>query len=481
MFKAITPRFIQTLDAWLLVNHPVIWMSKIHYAVWHGAALWVFSALLGAVIPLNIKQSIQYELWYFLLTVLGVVILCFWVYRYVIFNKEKNYGTRRLNDEYKNFILVFFAVGVFLLLPWPFEMVYNSRVAHMYTDEEVLKDIDVLNECDPYMAHSTNNYYSWYDSVTKVQYFNMRQLNPYGASYYTPYFMRLDSAKYPQVQTEFQLYRKYHPISDLALLEKKIAGYVSVAAKYDCVVNESISNLAQRYLALLKRDRIPSSEFYYYGSYQYELNQSLNNLCEAKFQTLFIYKTDYLWVMFYFIISITALLLLFKITYWQQYLITMVVLMLYPLVMFIFSQVIPYDLSFRRDGFFEISLLLLVIFSGITLIITSRNNSRFTPVYNIFNQVFYLTLLFSPLLLVAFLHDNTNVFHNKDGYYSDYIPAPEIVRYEQALRSEYYTYWLGEYSRWITIAKYAGIAGFIIALPLFKNLFVKQISLPEKN
>ncbi|MGZ3920413.1 MAG: hypothetical protein ACXVNM_09745 [Bacteroidia bacterium] len=486
MFKAITPKFINRLDVYLLVNHPVLWMSKIHYAIWHGAVLWILSALLGALMPINLKDNIQYELWYFLFTVLGVVILCFWVYRYVIFNKEKNYGARKFSEEYKNFVFVFFSVTIFLLVPWPFEIVYSHRIAAIYADNEVLEDINTVNERDPYLVNSTNNYYSWYDSVTKVQYFNIRQLNPYGASYYTPYYLKADSAKFPQLLTEFQLYKKYKAITNVNDLEKRIDEFKVIAEKYHCPVAESSPEIAKRYLELLGKTKIAATEFSNYGSYQYELNYTFNNLCEAKFQTLFIFKHDYLWVMFYFIITITAFLLLFKITYWQQFLVMLVILLLYPLIMFIFSQLMPYNNFMRGGAFYESSLIALIIFGGITIFITLKKDHHYLPFFNIMNQLFYITLVYSPLLFLAFLHDNTDLFHTSDYYYYSQAgfgqeEAAAITQYDSAIRSEYYTYWMSEYARWISITKYFGIFIFIVALPLFKNLFVKQLSLPEKH
>lgn len=485
MFKAITPKFINQLDSFLLVNHPVLWMSKIHYAIWHGAILWSISAILGYVIPINLKANAEYELWYFLFTVIGIIVLCFWIFQFLIFNKEKNYGSTHFTDEYKSFILVFVAVAIFLLVPAPFEIIYSQRIANMYNDEEVLQDINTVNERDPYLANSTNNYYSWYDSTTKIQYFNVRQLNPYGSSYYTPYFMRSDSAKYPQILTEFQLYKKYKPISDLQILTKKITEFIKVAQKYDCPVEETAEHLANKYIALLARDKIPTSEFYGSGNHQYQLTGTFNNLCEAKFKPLFIFTSAYLWTMFYFIIAITSFLLLFKQTYWQQFLIMLVVLLLYPLIMFIFSQMMRFNDFMKDTGLFEISLLLLIVFSGVTLFITSVNNKRFTPFYNIFNQMFYITLLYSPLLVVVFLHDNTNIFHKFDylgntNYY-EAAKTPNATNYNSYMYNYDYMYWAAEYERWITIIKYTGIVLFVAALPFFKTLFVKQLALPKKQ
>lgn len=482
MFKAITPRFINRLDAHLLVNHPVLWMSKIHYALWHGAVLWALSALLGLIMPIQLKQNIEYELWYFLFTVLGIVILCFWVYRYLIFNKEKNYGSKKIGDEYKNFFLVFISVAVFLLMPWPFEMVYSQRIANMYTDSEVLEDINTLNERDPYLVNSTNNYYSWYDSTTKIQYFTVRQLNPYSSSYYTPYFLRADSSKYPQILTEFQLYKKYKPLTDENALEKLIDEFKIIADKYDCAVEESSDALAKKYVRLLQLERMATSEFYGYDSYQYNLNTTLNNLCEAKFKNLFIFKIEYLWVMFYLTISITAFLMLFKITYWQQFLIMLVILILYPLLMFIFSQLLPWNNYMRSSGFFECSMVALALFCGITLFITWRNNQRFRPFFNICNQIFYVTLVYLFIMMVAFLHDSTNLFHNHDYFDAEYAGKQySSTDYEFYITSYYNEYWSDEYRRWLKWMQYTGIIVFVICLPFFKNLFVKQISIPKKH
>jgi hypothetical protein len=187
---------------------------------------------------------------------------------------------------------------------------------------------------------------------------------------------------------------------------------------------------------------------------------------------------------------LSAFLALFKITHWQQYLIMLVVLLLYPLITFIFSQLMTYNFM-KRNVFFESSLILLLIFSGISLAITSKSRNHFKPFYNIFNQLFYISLIYSPLLVVAFLRDNTNIFHQND-YYSSYNdvsyvftePLPANVSkadFYQTLNRFYSEYWYHEYKRWIKILKYAGIIIFLVALPFFKELFVRQISLPKKS
>jgi hypothetical protein len=241
------------------------------------------------------------------------------------------------------------------------------------------------------------------------------------------------------------------------------------------------------YLHYVTQDKVRNTEISYFY-YTTQLSTVFNNLCEAKFKRPGIFDPDALTVLFYFIISITAFLLLFKITYWQQFLITIVVLILYPLLTFILRELFPYSSGIRGDAGYEFILLLLIFFSGATLFITFRNNSYYQPFFNIFNQVFFLTLIYSPLLVLAWLHDATNIFHNQgyseySGYY--YGPGGQAWNYNWEYHKQLSVlendYWYQEYKRWISIAQYMGIGIFVLLLPFFKELFIKQIALPKKS
>lgn len=495
MFKAITPKFINKLDDYLLVNHPVVWISKIHYVLWHGIVLWALSALLGAIMPINLKTRIDYELWYFLFTVVAVIVFCFWVYNYAIFNKEKKFGNRSFTDEYKNFFLVFASVFVFASAPWPFEILYSQRVASVVDDSQFIEDMNVLNENEPYMVSSYSGFYSWQDSITHEQYFNIRYLGPYAGGSFTPYSIRLDSVRFPQMKTSAQIVAAYKPITDSEKLLARIESYMAVASKYNMHIDIGAKNIANKYLELLNKGKLTSQDFYEYEyySHQYELTTTFNNIGEAKFKTLFIFTSDYLWALFYVVITLSAFLMLFKMTYWQQFLITIVAMALYPLLVFILSQLSPYGTILRGDEFVMASILLAIFYSGGTLFNTAFGNKYYRPFYNITNQIFYLTLVSWPILLIVYLHDATSVFcqHDYNYFYLpgggiDYVSDVDytnyhVPTYNEVLNGLYYDYWRLEYHRWIDYAKWFGIISFVVTLPVFKQLFTKQISLPKKS
>jgi hypothetical protein len=277
--------------------------------------------------------------------------------------------------------------------------------------------------------------------------------------------------------------KEYRPTTDAGFLKQKINAYLHVAAKYNIEIPESADQIAGEYLRYLSQDWVRSSDigYHYYTS---QLNTVFNNICEAKFKRPGIFDPDALTILFYFIISITAFLLLFKITYWQQFLITIVVLILYPLLTFILRELLPYSTGMRGDAGYLFILLLLFLFSVATLFITFKNNNYYQPFYNIFNQVFFLTLMYAPMLTLAWLHESTNIFHNHD-YIDYYYPGQQEWDY----RSEYnrqinmldVEYWHQEYKRWMHICQYMGIIVFVLLQPFFKELFIKQVALPKKS
>jgi hypothetical protein len=352
----------------------------------------------------------------------------------------------------------------------------------MYTAEEVLHDINVLNESDMYMAHN-NHYQTWYDSTDNTQYCTLKKPGPFGNDFYTPYFMQGDSLHYPMLKTNRRIIKEYHPTTDAGFLKQKINAYLRVAAKYNIEMTRSADEIMGNYLHYVIQDKVRSSEISYYY-YVTQLNTVFNNICTAKFKRPGIFDPDALTVLFYFIITITAFLMLFKITYWQQFLITIVVLILYPLLTFILRELLPYSSGLRGDSGYLFILLLLFIFSGITLFITFRNNNYYQPFYNILNHVFFLTLMYTPMLALAWLHDATNIFHNHDYvdyYYGSVQKWDYNIEYKRQMAAQNIEYWYDEYKRCMNICQYAGIIAFVLLLPFFKELFVKQIALPKKH
>lgn len=488
MFKKIAPGFLNRLDTYLLTKFPIIWISKVHYVIWFGALLYLLSTAIGFLVPINLTSRADDGLWFALLSVVSFIISWFWGFRYLIFNKEKNFGKLNFTDEYKNFFLVFFSITVFVWFASPFVISYNTKMAHLYTDDEVVKDINTLNELEPYIPTSYYSYENTYDTIKKQTYFNVNKSN--SLNNYTPYQYLNDTINFPLVLSNYKLLLSYKPITDLEKIKAKVALHISICKKYG--VNPSINEteVAQNYIKAQKTGWLSVEEINLGNDYyKEEMRIAFNNLFEAKFGKLFIWDKDFLWGMFYIVFSLSLLLILFKLNYWKQFLITVIVLGLYPLLAFIVSQIL--FLSSNSERSFQWLIFLFFVVSIVSLFVSSKKQTQFKPIYNVLNQVFFLTIIYMPMMVVYYLKRNTGIFY--DNYYYNYGGASartEVNMYGQKIEVYDYTYyldqylsnyWQDEYDLWFMLCKIVPIIIFLVCLPFMKKLFVKQLALPRRT
>ena len=490
MFKKIAPKFLKQIDEYLLANYPMLWISKIHYVIWFGFLLYLFSGLLGYAMPINLTSSTDSGLWYVLLTILSFILSWFWGYRYLIFNKEKNYGNLNITDEYKNFGLVFLCILIFICVAFPFVISNNKKLARLYTTEELIKDINTLNALEPYIPTTYYSYENSYDTTKKETFFNIRKFNNYYS--YTPYYMLNDSVRFGYNERYTNKGKDCTPCKSIEEVKQKIIQHIAICKKYTVYADLNVDKLAQTYfnaygVGWVSSNAIDVGNDYY----KEEVRIAFRNIYEAKFEPLFIWRSDFLWVVFYITITLTLILVMFKLNSWRQFLITAIILALYPLMAFIITQIMS---SSSRDATFDWFVFVLYGAAILSLFLTAKQKHQFIPIYNIFNQIFYLLLLFMPMLVVYYLHRHTDIFMFNYSYNYDAVTASANTEavvegvgktttyswqyfYDQWLRD----YWQKEYSKWFSVAKYGAILILIGGLPLMKSLFVKQLALPKKS
>lgn len=487
MFKKIAPGFLNRIDTHLLTKYPVIWMSKIHYVLWFGLLLYLASTIIGFLVPINLTNRADDGLWYVLLSILSFILSWFWGYRYLIFNKEKNFGKLKFSDEYLNFLLVFFSVSVFAWFASPFVISYNTKMANLYTDNEVIKDINTLNELEPFIPTSYYSYENTYDTLKKQTFFNVNKINAYNN--YTPYHFLNDTLKFPLVLSNYQLQLSYKPSADYNVVKAKVAEHIAICKKYGVKSGINENEMAANYVKAQKAGWVNIEEITLGNDYyKEEIRIAFNNLFDAKFGKLFIWDKDFLWGMFYVVFSVSLLLVLFKLTYWKQYLITAIVAALYPLFAFIISQIVFGSTS--SETVFQWFIFILFGFSIVSLFITAKNNFEFKPFFNIINILFFVLAIYMPMMIVSFLRRHTNVFEYYNYSFNTGYPSSkseinmygqkiEVFDYTYYLDQYLYSYWQDQYDFWFMLCKIVPIILFLICLPFMKKLFVKQLALPR--
>lgn len=500
MLNALVPKFIKRIDKYFLLNHPLLWISKVHYVLYYAIIMWLLSALIGFVVPINLSQPQDIGLWYVLFTVLAIVLFCVWIYRNAIFNVEKKFGNRHWTDEFKLFLLYFLCIFIFFSFAYPFAITYNTRIAHTVTDAEFIEDINTLNRAEPFIPRQLYNYYNYYDSTKKVTFYDINRRVEFGG--FTPYTIGQDTIKYGALKSNYELQTDYEhdKLSDHAIL-KALEERNRVSEKYGLGADISPAEVLKTYRFLCKQwQHDGESHAWVDGGDDYNITRVFDNVAEAKFRTIFLLRADFLWFVFYFTLYLTMFFLLFRNNRWQHFLITVVTLIILPILLFIIGQIIPYDSSFfSRDIVFDTGAITVFGLGLIFTVVFMIGGKRFSSFRNICMQLFYLLFPVMPMYITYYLKRHTGLFQS----WRDYNPYALAAEMEEALNTingeashsevfyrskEYYLnqylgeYWQHQYDLWYMGTLIAGIVVFIfVIMPLMKELFVKQLALPRQR
>lgn len=494
--KKLIPKFLKKFDSYLLLNAPIIWISKIHYVLFFGLLMWLFSALIGIIIPINLFQSQDLGFWYFLYTILAIIALCFWIYRNVIFNVEKKFGNRHWTDEYKIFFLNFLAVFIFMSFAFPFSIIYNSRVANTVSDSDLIEDINTLNQAEPFIVTDLNHYYSKYDSIKDQNYFYVNECNTFEE--YTPYFIREDSLNYNLLTYYDQVSVYQKRITNYYEINYLIQRYIDVANKYQISFNYSAEQCGEFYKDLVEHSPQSIDSFKgLNGINKYDLKECIENIAEAKFKGLFLWQSSFLHFLFYSTFFISLLISLFKIVQWKQFIVTIITLIILPILLFIISMIVPFG---YRNHTEDVFLNLVLISFGFAVFFAIKgviNTKEFNAFKNVCLQLVYITLPIIPTLTIIFLQHYFDVFY--DSHFNEAVVTDSVhelngtnmegLNKEAYFNSKEYLYLkLVNDNGMYLFNLYARFSFYMITfiyavalIPFFKNLFVKQLAIPRKN
>lgn len=158
MFKKIN----QTL----ITKYPLIWNLKF---IWILLTVLIFNliAFINGFLFFTKKSQLQesglYEVFFnsgiaIYYVLIGVIIGVIWLYFYIKNNRFKsNYPTSR-NYLFKEFLAVFFIIFLMFYVPNSFKTGLKFRVSNYMSEEQYLKDIDIINRTQGFTLRSEFGY-----------------------------------------------------------------------------------------------------------------------------------------------------------------------------------------------------------------------------------------------------------------------------------------------------------------------------------
>lgn len=509
MLNFIVPKFIKTFDRYLLLNRPFWYICKLHYILYFTVLMWALSFLIGNLLPIDIRKydplSSQ-NTWIFIFSILGVILFCVWLYHLTIYNNEDRYGRYSKFDDVK--FLGVFVLGINLLMSFSYPMQYSmkTRLANSITDKELAEQYNNLNLGNKYITEDITDFQFCgygvhenlnYDDIKNDSnaYHNdreIRDLSKYknflayspDMDYYTRFnFSNLlfgkSSVKENQsfqalLLNSQQIENHLQKHTSETEVLKDIQNYISVCDFYN--LNHIIS--AKNYYSDYKErpdtcmDYMPDSQFIDESAdFESSINTGsavsfMNNIYKAKFDRIYLLSNSYLLFAFYFSFAFSILIITFRNNRWQHYLVTAVSFILIGIVLSILTLLL-FNGSF--DSVYPTLLFLTWLSCAILTVIYYFNNTKYKVVYVIASNLVYVTLPFVPFLFAMYLHDVFGLY--KCPYYSSTPTAQEI--YECNLNEIMF-------DKMFIWTQILGIAFFVIvAMPLFKLLYIKQKALPR--
>ncbi|HLO38710.1 MAG TPA: hypothetical protein VK173_09470 [Lacibacter sp.] len=143
--RPLVPSFINKLDRYLLLHHPVIWTTRAHLVKYYSLLFAVVLALLCFIVPSNPLADSNSFVWTTLTSVLSFIGIILWVIYLLRFNVFKRFGDNGKLDALKNFLLFFVAIGFMIAPTYIPTAVESIRANAAFGNEEVVNDINTIN------------------------------------------------------------------------------------------------------------------------------------------------------------------------------------------------------------------------------------------------------------------------------------------------------------------------------------------------
>ena len=129
IFDQIIPTFLKKIDRKLLLNHPGIWASQIHYLIFFALIGLGFVLLNALLIPVQTWDIPDPDIGFAVLFVPCAFALAIWAWRISLFKVEKGFGIRNAGIAFRDQLI--YAAGILMLaaLPFVYGQVLSSRIA----------------------------------------------------------------------------------------------------------------------------------------------------------------------------------------------------------------------------------------------------------------------------------------------------------------------------------------------------------------
>lgn len=170
---SLVPAFLKDLDKHLLLNHPTLWATRVHYLLFVVLGIFGLMGFRALVPGIDVASPPSPSLWFWLALIPTVAIFLFWGFSASLFEVERFFGhTSRIKQVG---VQVIYLGGMMVLGVVPFVLAntITYHMAHSVTDATLASDVNVLNMGDVYFPKNRHDLRTLPDqSFSRFTYWN---------------------------------------------------------------------------------------------------------------------------------------------------------------------------------------------------------------------------------------------------------------------------------------------------------------------
>lgn len=454
--RFLIPGFLRDINRHLLVNNPRLWITQLHYVTFWWMVITALIALLAMIFPVTIERIPEFEMWFTVFIILSIVGIAIWTYRHVLFNIEKNQGKRSVLDEFVYFFTGFICVAMFMSFSYTFTSVLNWKTASLVPEEELVHDINTLNLGNKYFVSWHYDYREYYDSTSGTMTYDYEDYHNYHD--FTPGYYNMPGLLGDSV---IRIAYKNQDTREERL--NAIRNYIQVFAKYNQRVSRTPEQVLEHFERAVERRSETNGEENFWTK-KNEMRSMIYKIARAKSWEHDMFEKEVIWILLYCILYYVSLLLLFRNVRWQQFLITLAVFALAPIILGLL------DVFLHGRGEVFLTCVVLIYIFCLVQSVLALPAKRFSPYKSIYIMIFYILTPVMGMIFIGWL-DEMGIWPSR--YYENYPYGYDDYYYD----TRYYLL-----QRAIEIAAWVGPVVFVLVImPFVKEVLVRLHALPKRS
>lgn len=143
-------QFLKRIDNYFLLNHPFLWVSRIHYVTFYGLSLLIIFSLIAYLYPIKPNNVPNLQTIFYIFLLPYFIFFISWVESQDKYKENKFFPVKGKTSEFTKLFIYLYITSIFLCSPF----IIIESLSFKNLSQEIKKDIKLLNDCSLFLSYS---------------------------------------------------------------------------------------------------------------------------------------------------------------------------------------------------------------------------------------------------------------------------------------------------------------------------------------